>query len=109
MNDIVGWVGQMEDREIIEKLRAELAKAENDIRVLLSGESHQVMCLKAEVTACHAAKAVMQQEIDHLEVGLSEAREQVKNLLRLNQLRHDQEKVTDLPAVGKAVLAGPAK
>jgi hypothetical protein len=61
-------------------------------------ENHTIMCLKAEVTARAAANKVLREERDniaeerdHLAEGLRMAKEQVANLLRLNQLRHDAE------------------
>jgi hypothetical protein len=61
-------------------------------------ENHTIMVLKAEITSRSAANRVLgeqvkmlQLEVDHLEAGLRVAKEQVANLLRLNQLRHDAE------------------
>jgi hypothetical protein len=54
-------------------------------------ENHTIMCLKAEITARNAANKVLGEKVDILEEKLKEAKEQVKNLLRLNQLRHDAE------------------
>ena len=46
----------------------------------LETRDHKIMCLKAEVSASHAANAFLNRENDILEEGLREARQQLLEL-----------------------------